>query len=140
MKIYKKPTELLDKILKTLCNNYNKKIHYQYLGKIVYSYPKSGIDKNGKLTFEIPLETEHDSELLNVLSYLYNEGLITVDKNYNVGITASGFIKIKTKSFQSEIREKRVNNCLQRIAWIVTPLVAIIATIFTIYKFFCGVT
>lgn len=136
MKNFKNPAVLLDSILITLCKNYNQPVFYEDLGKIVYDYPKAKTDKNGKLTFGIPLKTEHDSELLNTLSYLNNEGFITVDKNINVGITASGFIKIKTKSFQMEIREKKINNILQRIAWIITPLSSLIALGFALYKFF----
>ena len=139
MKTYKNPAELLDKILNTLCKNYNQPIHYEHLGKIVYDYQKADVDKNGEVTFEIPLKPEHDSVFINTLSYLNSEGLITTDKNYNISITASGFIKIKTKSFQSEIREKKVNNYLQRIAWIVTPLAALVTVGITVYKFFCGV-
>lgn len=136
MKTYKNPALLLDEILRTLCKTYNENIHYELLGKIVYKYPKSGVDNKNMLTFSVPLKKEHDSELLNVLSYLLNEKLITTDNNLNIGITASGFIKIKTKGFQAEIREKKVNNYLQRVAWIVTPIASIITVIIALYNFF----
>ena len=136
MKNFKNPAVLLDSILSTLCKNSNELVYYEALGKIVYDYPKAETDKNGRVTFDIPFKPEHDSYFLNTLSYLNNEGFITVDKNTNIGITASGFIKIKTKSFQMEIREKKINNILQRTAWIVTPLASLVAIIISLYKVF----
>lgn len=137
MKHYNNPAELFDEILKTLTKDYNEPVSLNDLGKVVYKYPKSGVDKKGNLTMEVPLTKRQHSELLNVLSFLYNEKLIAFDKQKETaGITASGFIKIKTKSFQDEIEEKRINNCLQRIAWIVTPLAAIITVFVMVYKFF----
>jgi hypothetical protein len=120
------PAKFLDKILTILSSHFNNFFDVEYLGKVIYKYPKSEI-KNGKIVFNMPLTDEHKINIINYLMFLNSEGLVTFDEKKEIAfINTKGFIKIKTESFVQEIRNKKINILLQRFAWVAAILAFIV--------------
>lgn len=129
------PAKFFDEILTILSSNFNRSFLVDEIAVIIFDLPLGKI-KNGILIFDVPPTDEQITNLLNALLFLNKNALLVLtNNNREAYITTEGFIKIKTKGFHKEIKEKKFNNRLQRFAWIATPVAAIITLMITIYNF-----
>lgn len=123
----KKPQADLDKILELLTTDFTKQFSILDITEAVFKprYIKHN-EIYQKMTYA--LNTEYIESLLK---FLNNEGLIQHNVNQTYTITAKGFVKYKTETFQQEIYNKRLNIRLQRGAW-VCSIVAVFVSLITL--------
>lgn len=115
------PAKYLDKILKVLAENFGSSLTIQELENRINPMEIPGMKMTAHFSPYLLRETTH------ALEYLQKLNLISKDLGGAISITFEGYIKIKTKGFAQEIREKSFNQMLQRIAWIVPILISFAA-------------
>lgn len=128
----KKPQEDLDKILQLLNTDFTKQFSILDITEAVFrdNYKKQNeIYQN--MTYA--LNTDYVESLLK---FLNNEGLIQHNVNQTYTITAKGFVKYKTETFQQEIYNKKLNIRLQRGAWICSVVAVVVSIVTLIYTIF----
>ncbi|WCM42943.1 hypothetical protein MG290_04495 [Flavobacterium sp. CBA20B-1] len=115
----------LDKILNLLITDFTKQFSILEITETVL---KERYIKHNEIEQQMvySLNTEYVESLLKFLS---NEGLVYVNVNKLYCITAKGFVKFKTETFQQEIDNKRLNIILQRSAWICSIVAVVISAI-----------
>jgi hypothetical protein len=124
-----KPAKYLDKILNSLAINFGTSLTIQQLQNIMT--PVSFFGTTGNVVFSQDLMID----LHHALDYLSNQNLIHINNiTGEVSLTFEGYIKIKTKGFSKEIREKSLNQTLQRIAWIIPIFISTFALIISLSK------
>ncbi|WP_291103711.1 MULTISPECIES: hypothetical protein [unclassified Flavobacterium] len=125
------PAKYFDDILTLLSSNYNKTFTFEEVAKHLYPMDFKDMDSGTS-----PFKDFHKhllfSDLTNAFMFLNKEGLLSynLDKELII-INTAGFVKIKTKGFVKEINDVKLNMVLQRIAWIATPILALITVILT---------
>jgi len=129
-----KPAKYLDQILSILAKDFDKYLELQAIqNKLTpisfFGEPEGQI---GNVHFSEDLLLD----LRNALSYLLSQKLIQINPgNYNeFTLTFEGYIKIKTKGFAQEIREKSLNQSLQRLSWTLPIIISLIALFVAIFK------
>lgn len=122
------PAKYLDKILKLLANDFNKTFTIQEIQNKFT--PIEIFGETGNVIFSDDLLID----LRNALKYLESQKLITINFDNGIKITFEGYIKIKTKGFEKEIKEKSINQTLQRLSWVLPIIISTIALIISINK------
>lgn len=122
------PTKYLDKILNFMANDFNKYYTIQEIQNHIspiefFGQPGVAVFSDGNLV-----------DLKNALYYLNQKELIIWNNSVEIKLTYSGYIKIKTNSFEKEIKDKEVNKWLQRIACITPIIISIAALLVSITK------
>ena len=122
------PAKYLDKILDFMANDFNK---YHTIQEIQnHLTPIEFFGQKGLANFS----EGNLVDLKNALYYLNQEKLVAWNNASEIKLTYSGYIKIKTNSFQKEIKDKEINKWLQRIAWTLPIIISIAALIVSILK------
>lgn len=126
------PAKYFDTILSFLASDYNRIFSVQEITE--YLYPKEWEDlKKEKIFSGFPKQTLNVN-IVNALIFLDNEKLVTYDNIVEqVFISTKGFIKIKTKGFEKEIKEAKLNQKLQIINQVMTPIIAVISLLLSLY-------
>ncbi|WP_431137405.1 hypothetical protein [Psychroserpens mesophilus] len=127
----KNPSKYFDKILTFLSSDYNRTFT---INEVVNHIYKKEIKNNSKISSGLDgliADSPYKSNIINAIMFLNSEGLVAYDKSEEtVFINTKGFVKNKTEGFVSEIRNKKANLWLQRLAW----LVAILTFIFFVFS------
>lgn len=109
-----KPQVDLDKILLLLNTDFSKQFSILDITEAVF---KDNYKKQNEI-YQNMIYSLNTDYVESLLKFLDNEGLIQHNVNQTYTITAKGFVKYKTETFQQEIYNKRLNVRLQRGAWI----------------------
>lgn len=134
--MHKNPAKYFDEILKVLAKDYDNSFTFEELARKIYPKKYFISIPNGKFDFNESVNDKLILNLTNALKFLNNEKLVYANFNdKSVCISTSGFIKIKTKGFEKEILDLKINFFLQRFAWIVTPIAALTTLLITIYRY-----
>ena len=123
-----KPTKYLDRILSFMAKDFNKYYTIQELQN--HLTPIELFGQKGPVTFA----EGNLIDLKNALYYLKDEKLVAWNNAEEIKLTYSGYIKIKTNSFEKEIKDKEINKWLQRIAWTIPIIISIVALIVSTNK------
>lgn len=132
------PAKYFDKILRFLATDYNRVFTFNDILEELYKNKLRGADKIQKF-LGTPIEHSENSDFLNAIRFLAEEGLIRYDvSQFTISIQTAGFIKIKTKGFEKEIRDTKYS---MRLSWfnnLVTPIIAFVSLIISSYLLLSG--
>lgn len=133
----KNPARFFDEILIFLSTDYNRIFNFNEIHE--YLFPD---DFKTKKFSEVDLKDTNAKNIKNALIFLNKQGLVAANRPKNqYFINTAGFLKIKTRGFEGQIKREKRNNILQRITWIVLPLAGLITALcagFSLYySYFC---
>lgn len=126
------PAKYFDAILKFLSTDYNRIFTFN---EVLNELHKDKRDPNDKaaMIFDVEIEPSENLNFLNALMFLQKQGLVWYSLTETlICIETAGYIKIKTKGFNKEIKEAKKNLRYQRMSQIASPTISLIALIISI--------
>jgi hypothetical protein len=136
----KNPAEFFDNILEYLSDNFTKNINFLDLAYFLFPDNYFTVDEESfdkpTLLYQTNLNPVDKEIIFNALNFLAEENFVKIDYgSEKVQITSKGIFKINSLGFQQEIKDRIINNKLQRITWKVLPYCAIITAFCTLGTF-----
>ena len=126
------PAKFFDDILKFLSSDYHRIFKLGEIHEHLYPEDFDYSDDLPDNFSELVTENKNSENIKNALMFLNKQGLIAA--NFNTDeyvINTAGFVKIKTRGFEGEIKREKTNNMLQRATWIVLPIAGFITALCT---------
>ncbi len=124
-----KPAAYLDSIMKVLSEDFNKLYTLQQIQNKIQEVSFFGDAR------DIIFAEDDLSDLKKALKYLGNSNLVEyVPSDGTAKLTYEGYIKIKTNSFSKEISRESIHYLFQRLGWIVTTFIALLALAVALFK------
>lgn len=125
-----KPNKYLDDILKFLSQEFGRLYTIQQIQN--HLTPIEMFGEKGDVNFSRDLLID----LRTAITFLNSKGYIEYDNLDDAAkLTFEGYYKLKTNSFTKELRDKSINQTLQRIAWIIPIGISLVALYFSIKSY-----